>query len=181
MASGLMERGTEYSVDDLSARLLPELRRVDGLTISGGEPLLQAGPLAALVARLRETMPDLEVLVYTGYTPEQARQMGDEVARLLDHTDILIDGPFLEEEPNRLVWRGSDNQRVHLISPRAAKYEAESGSEWEEPRPIGIQMLTPDSFRIVGIPRRGDVARYRATLAASGLIMGDGTGASVDR
>ena len=38
-----------------------------------------------------------------------------------------------------------------------------------EQRPLQVQMLSATRFRIIGIPRRGDIAAYRAAMAARGL------------
>jgi anaerobic ribonucleoside-triphosphate reductase activating protein len=61
----------------------------------------------------------LDVVTYTGYTFEelQSKASGDEnVKRLLAATDILVDGPYIEEERGwELPFRGSRNQRLILV------------------------------------------------------------------
>ena len=83
-----------------------------GVTFSGGEPFCQAGPLAELARRVHGIGKD--VVTFTGYTYEQLLAMGDpSVQALLDGTDLLIDGPFLEGQKNlELRFRGSENQRL---------------------------------------------------------------------
>jgi anaerobic ribonucleoside-triphosphate reductase activating protein len=87
---------------------------LSGLTISGGEPVLQALAVAELARGIK--VSGKTVLLYSGYTLEelQALSCNDEaVALLLAHTDILIDGPFIEVERDiNLAFRGSRNQRV---------------------------------------------------------------------
>lgn len=57
-----------------------------------------------------------DVVVYSGYTLEQLEKMGETdpaVRRLLELCDILIDGPYLQEQRDlTLRFRGSANQRV---------------------------------------------------------------------
>ncbi|SDF89091.1 anaerobic ribonucleoside-triphosphate reductase activating protein [Desulfovibrio legallii] len=85
-----------------------------GVTLSGGEPFCQAAalcPVAQGVRALGKT-----VVAFTGYTFEELcrRAAADPwTARLLDLTDILIDGPYIEELRDlELRFRGSSNQRV---------------------------------------------------------------------
>src|SRR5262245_10990749 len=56
--------GEEVSVDDLFRRLASIGERIEGITISGGEPLQQLHPLLAFLRRVRgET--NLSVLLFT--------------------------------------------------------------------------------------------------------------------
>ncbi len=83
-----------------------------GITLSGGEPFCQPEPLAELARLVHGIGKD--VTVFTGYTYEQLLEQEDPAVKaLLEETDVLIDGPFLEAEKNlELVFRGSENQRV---------------------------------------------------------------------
>ena len=85
---------------------------LSGVTFSGGEPFCQAGPLAELGRRIKAD--GLDIWTYTGYTLEQLQKMHDEdIAALLDLTDVLIDGRFvLDERDLTLSFRGSRNQRL---------------------------------------------------------------------
>ena len=109
------------AVEDLAAQLAPLLAGLDGLSLSGGEPTLQAAPLTQLVRllRARPELEHLEVLSYSGFTLEELSARGADVSAYLAQLDILIDGRFERSAANDLAWRGSDNQRVHLLSPRA--------------------------------------------------------------
>lgn len=97
---------------------LKERPLVTGLTISGGEPFCQAGECAEL-ARAGKTLGK-DVVVYSGYTYEQIQQMATQdkgVADLLSLTDILIDGPYLQDQRDlSLPFRGSANQRMIKLS-----------------------------------------------------------------
>src|SRR5437660_3688563 len=86
-------------------------RNIEGITLLGGEPLAHAVGAAALARRVRAL--GLTVMVFSGYTLAEARQMSDPaVAELLAHTDILVDGPYLRERPEtRRRWIGSANQQ----------------------------------------------------------------------
>ena len=87
---------------------------IRGVTLTGGDPFLQAAPMAALAAGVRQMGKD--IITYTGYTWEQLLDMAakEEGAKsLLHNTDILGDGPYIHELRDlKLVFRGSKNQRV---------------------------------------------------------------------
>ena len=168
IAPELWAPGTPVAVESVARELLPLLAGADGLTISGGEPFAQAEALLALLARLRGDV-DPEILIYTGYQYEEIRAAEGAGADLLNSIDILIDGPFAREQPNTRQWRGSDNQRVWLLSPRAQRYAEQSDAPMPAVRPLQVQMLSATRFRLIGIPRRGDLAQYRAAMAARGL------------
>ena len=83
-----------------------------GVTFSGGEPFAQATGFAKLARLLRAA--GYELAAYTGYTFEQLYAMEDPAIRdLLGQLEILVDGPFVEEERSlSLRFRGSRNQRI---------------------------------------------------------------------
>lgn len=111
-----LEGGFIRDVDELLAVYdeNPLLAGVD--LFRAGEPFLQAAALCAVAERVRARGGD--VVTYTGYTYESllARaERGDapEIARLLELTDLLIDGPYLEALRDLdLPFRGSSNQRL---------------------------------------------------------------------
>lgn len=107
------EGGTSTAIADLLADIHAN-KLISGVTLSGGEPFEQPAP-CALVAR---TLKDegYNVWTYSGYLYEDllARAQDDPaVAALLDATDVLVDGPFVEAQKSyTLKWRGSANQRL---------------------------------------------------------------------
>ncbi len=95
-------------------RLLAEIRRsplVAGVTFSGGEPFAQAEALLPLAEALRADGRHL--MAFTGYTFEELMEGGEETRALLSTLDLLVDGPFVQEQRSlTLRFRGSKNQRV---------------------------------------------------------------------
>jgi anaerobic ribonucleoside-triphosphate reductase activating protein len=170
MSQELWGNGESVPVGEVAAQIAPHLAKADGLTISGGEPLDQAPALQALVRLLREEQP-VEVLCYSGYRIEDLRRRPD-TSGLLDDLDMLMDGPFMQHLPNTLQWRGSDNQRLHLLSDRARnEYSPTADLQWQAERPLTVQHLPDDSLRLIGIPRRGDLERYREALGQRGIML----------
>ena len=89
-----------------------------GITLSGGEPYTQAGPLAKLVEAIHHRGGD--VVAYTGYRLERLMELAkadDGILALLHETDLLIDGPFvLEMRCLEQPFVGSSNQRLVALS-----------------------------------------------------------------
>jgi anaerobic ribonucleoside-triphosphate reductase activating protein len=93
---------------------------IEGLTLLGGEPFDQAAPLAALAEAVRAD--GLSVMTFTGYVLEDLQAAGrEDWDRLLAATDLLVDGPYLAQRPERRrPWVGSDNQRFWFLTDRYA-------------------------------------------------------------
>ena len=82
-----------------------------GVTFSGGEPFAQAAGFARLAKLLKAH--GYEVASYSGYTFEQLLRGNDAQKALLENIDILIDGPFLQDQKTlETPFRGSRNQRI---------------------------------------------------------------------
>ena len=105
--------GKEVTVDSLY-KTLASNPLTDGITLSGGEPYLQAAACAELAQRAKAG--GFNVWCYSGYTFEEIIEIAkndDGFKALIEATDVLIDGMFLIEEKSlTLKWRGSQNQRV---------------------------------------------------------------------
>ncbi len=105
--------GYDLSVEDILQKIR-ENPLLDGVTLSGGEPLCQPRPLSYLAEEARKMGKN--VWLYSGFTWEQILNMREEdpdVRRLLDQVDVLVDGPFLQSQRSlELRFRGSSNQRL---------------------------------------------------------------------
>ena len=85
---------------------------LSGITLSGGEPFAQAEALCAVAEGVQAMRKN--VMTYTGYTLEALLARNDHwTNRLLELTDILVDGPYVEDLRDlELQFRGSSNQRL---------------------------------------------------------------------
>lgn len=105
--------GTLWSLDEIEKRFTGN-PLLSGVTLSGGEPFLQAAGCAEVARRAHAR--GLNVWTYTGYLFERLTDMAREdegVRALLAQTDVLVDGPFvLQERSLELEFRGSRNQRL---------------------------------------------------------------------
>ena len=83
---------------------------IQGLSILGGDPMEPENQkaLLPLLKRVHVFLPDKDVWLYTGYRFESVSG-----SPLLTYVDVVVDGPFLEEEKDlSLPFRGSRNQRI---------------------------------------------------------------------
>lgn len=101
--------GMEIAPVDLAKLLVGKLTPLhDGITFSGGDPLLQHEQLVSVVQYIRALRPEINIWVYTGYVYEEVAHLP-----LLQEIDVLVDGPFeLRQRDLQLPFRGSRNQRI---------------------------------------------------------------------
>ena len=108
------ERGYTITIDELYQQI-SEVKLIKGVTFSGGDPFLQAEAFAALGKKIKEA--GLDLVTYSGYTFEELKKTANtdkNIKALLEITDILIDGLYIDEQKNlNLPFRGSANQ--HMI------------------------------------------------------------------
>ncbi|MBU2461799.1 radical SAM protein [bacterium] len=90
---------------------------IEGVTFTGGEPLAQAKGLLFLAESIKSM--GLSITCYTGYLLQEILDDKLPYAKeLLNWIDLLIDGPYKEEENAPLFWRGSRNQKVYFLTDR---------------------------------------------------------------
>jgi anaerobic ribonucleoside-triphosphate reductase activating protein len=95
-----------------------QVHSIEGITILGGEPMIQAKGLAE-VAKSTKSL-GLSVMTFTGYRFEDLLDMDlPGVPEFLASTDLLVDGPFVANLPEKYRnWIGSSNQRFHYLTER---------------------------------------------------------------
>lgn len=109
---------TKETEDKLIELLSPGY--IQGLTLLGGEPFEPENQpeLTGLLRRVRKTYPDKDIWCYSGYLYDVdmipgGRVYTDVTDEMLSYIDVLVDGPFIEDEKDvTLVFRGSRNQRI---------------------------------------------------------------------
>ena len=140
--------------------LLLAVKEIEGITISGGEPFLQADSLAYLLSELRQRS-DLGIIIYTGYRLDELKEMNDRnTNRIIRFADIIIDGEYVDELNHGGALKGSDNQKVHFLSDRYLKYRAVYE---EKVRNVEVFATERDLF-MVGIPARETLQEYLSAV-----------------
>ena len=104
-----------------------EIYDIEGISLIGGEPFLQAKGLIRIAKWCQEN--NLSVVAFTGYElSEIEADILPEGKILLSYIDMLIDGAYDEElYDEERTWVGSKNQQVHFLTSRYTK-----GVEYEQ-------------------------------------------------
>ena len=142
----------------------PWLREAEGVTITGGEPFDQPEALDSLIREIRRRCNG-DILVFSGYSYEL---LVERHASILQAVDALISDPFVAEVGQSLPLRGSDNQRIWLLSELGRNRYRNISSEITAARRLDL-MMGQDTAWLAGIPAVGDMSRLRARLKEMGF------------
>ncbi len=87
-----------------------------GLSLLGGEPLSKLSDnrktVIAFAKEVKDKFPNKDIAIWSGYTLEEI-QADDTMKDILKYVDVLVDGPFIEEQKDLSIpFRGSRNQRI---------------------------------------------------------------------
>lgn len=110
-------QGKDFDIESYN-KLVDILNKsyVDGLTISGGDPLDQSdevlGELHKIIVFLKaDVKKNFNIWIYSGYYKEDL--IRESQKKILEVCDVLVDGPYIQEKRNiMLPFRGSENQRI---------------------------------------------------------------------
>ena len=112
--------GEEFNEEEILKRI-KENSILNGITISGGEPLCKENIPGVLkfIKDVKEIRPEFNVWCYSGYTLDQLIDRNDEETnKCLSEIDVLVDGRFVEAKKDpTLKFRGSRNQRILDLKP----------------------------------------------------------------
>jgi anaerobic ribonucleoside-triphosphate reductase activating protein len=152
--------GQTYAAGDIIARI-DEARMshaIEGITLLGGEPFAHAAAALGLAQAAHDR--GLSVMIFSGFTLEQLREHNSlEVKRLLDTTDILVDGPYMRELPETARrWIGSSNQRIHFLSDRYSPSDA----CWRQRNTLELR-LDGQGLSVNGFPSAANREFWRRT------------------
>lgn len=156
-----LDGGRLASISKLCEAILSQ-RGLEGVTISGGEPFLQPEALFCLLEKIRHNA-NLGVIVYTGFTLEQLRELNNpwiDMA-LNGYIDLLIDGEYIDELNDGKSLKGSANQRLLFLTDR---YLSDKGLYEGTTRNAEVRLSGNDVF-FVGIPSRETWDQWRSALA----------------
>lgn len=130
----------------------------DGITISGGEPLDQWDAVKIIAGTIRTACVDRTVWMFSGYTVEEIIEKGY-YGQLADCVDVLIAGPFVEEQRINTGIKGSINQTVVPFTSRGM-VEAKSY------RPGSTEILVDEqgNVKITGFPTKELVEKAKREL-----------------
>lgn len=121
--------------------------QITGITISGGEPFLQAQPLALMLKKVRALRPNIDVLAFSGYKYEDL--VWEQARALLSQLDLLIDGEYVDSLNNGTGLRGSSNQRFIFLTDRLQVFK----EEFENGVRAAEMIITDEGLFTIGIPK----------------------------
>lgn len=141
------------------------LSECDGVTLSGGEPFDQLPGLIALLKEIHNRC-DTNVLVFSGYPFEFLLESEVAWGGLID---ALVSDPFIEAIDQTKALRGSDNQRLHTLTPTGVVLF----SSYERPivkadKHLDVMFDVDGTVWLAGIPTRGDMAKLKTLLNEGG-------------
>lgn len=111
------ESGHYITFDAIQESLEQQIDLIQGITISGGEPLTQIDGVVELLTQIKTHYPKLDIMVYTGYTIEEAEKLPN-IQKLFAIINWLVDGKFiLKQKTLELLYRGSRNQKIIEFRP----------------------------------------------------------------
>jgi len=126
---------------------------IDGITLSGGEPLLQAKELSILAKAVQGA--GLTVMIFTGYSKMPSNP---DVQKLLRYTDMVIAGKFDPTKPSKVPLIGSSNQRV--IRPNNSKRIPNPLTDTTIPR--SEVQRDGKKLRLIGFPTKEEAESFKA-------------------
>ena len=98
-----LKGGKEISVEELVKDILKH-RRIDGVTLSGGDPFYQQDECVSLLKLLPE---HLDIWIYTGFKYEDIKD-----TQLAQMADYIVVGKFEQDKKITGKMYGSSNQRI---------------------------------------------------------------------
>lgn len=108
--------GSDYQPEALLKSILNHQERIEGITLSGGEPLQQLTGLISFLQLIRQNT-SLSVVLFSGYSWEEIHKMPHS-SQILKHIDILLAGRFIQEQRTASHLLGSANKTVHFLTNR---------------------------------------------------------------
>ncbi len=112
-------RGTRVKTNTLAQQILSRERHIEGITITGGEPLAQPDAVTELLVTVRRRS-SLSVVLFTGYELDELPRAFNAavVSRLIRHVDVLIAGRYDQRRRLASGLRGSANKTVRFLTSR---------------------------------------------------------------
>lgn len=111
----------QVSVDELYKTIIQniDISKLDGITITGGEPLQQPIEELLHLLELLNTITS-DIILYTGYEYSEIPNFlhEEQLFRLKQNISLLIDGPYIDSlNKDDLTLRGSTNQNLIFMKP----------------------------------------------------------------
>lgn len=136
---------------------------IEGITLTGGEPILQAEALLPLLKEIRTH--GFSVVCYTGFEyGELKKSKQPAIEQLLGLIDLLIDGPYLKDLPRGGPYCSGSNQKTRFLTNRYSPQDLID-------RPETVITLGKDKVEFTGILGNDLMSKIRDKLKKHGVDM----------
>lgn len=131
-------KGFLKDTDELIEQI-KNLELQDGITFSGGDPMIQAEACTEIAKACKEM--NLNIWCYTGFTFEEL--LIDPIkVEFLKYIDVLVDGKFeLDKKSYDAMYRGSTNQRIINVKDSLKKGKCVTIRKYKKKQPITINLF----------------------------------------
>ncbi len=100
--------GKDVEINELIDDIERNKKLIDGITLSGGDPLFQYVQVLDFLKTIRneKKLEKINIWLYTGFDFEQ---VNNDIKELVD---VIVDGKYVHSLPKQ-KWAGSSNQKVY--------------------------------------------------------------------
>jgi anaerobic ribonucleoside-triphosphate reductase activating protein len=156
--------GKDFSISQLTKTVHHYMQQIDGITVSGGEPLWQ---VAALSNFLESLPSSLDKMVFTGYRIDE---LDESQLNCISKFDLVVDGRFEKKNRGNYLWRGSANQKFY--SP-TGKYISDQLQVFYNTTTAGLEIIVNDnSMYFYGIPTASELDDICTNLQVKQILLG---------
>ncbi|MDE6781645.1 MAG: radical SAM protein [Ruminococcus sp.] len=158
-----MDSGYVKSMEEIKKYIL-SLDGIRGITVSGGEPLLQYNELRKLAFWIK-SRTDLDIMLYSGYTYSEILRKHPDAESFFKNIDIFIDGEYVDKLNTGSMYRGSDNQNIYFFTDRYRSYAEKILSSKQ--RDFSFEIDGSGEIYFIGIPPENFYRQFLQELEES--------------
>ena len=142
------EKANVLYVEQL-AKIIISQKEINGITISGGEPMMQAENLAKLLYIVLSERPKLDVIVFTGFEMQKINNLRF-TKKFIDYIDVLITGLYVDSLNDGKGMKGSINQKTLFLTDKLIEQK-----KYFENYSRNLEMhVREDNYLVIGIPKK---------------------------
>ena len=114
----LFNPNSEVSMTVIKEMISKIDKKIDGITITGGEPFCQAKDLFEIITFMLEITDD--ILIFTGYSKKEIYDLNNDYAiKCIEKATVVIYGEYVDElNDNHTPLIASSNQVIEFYNPK---------------------------------------------------------------
>ena len=153
--------GTDIDINNISLLIKSYSKKINGITISGGEPLWQSESLIELFKIIPNS---LDIMIYTGF---QVNEINSIQKKCISYADLLVDGRFEIDKKGDFLWKGSSNQN---ISSPTGKYNKHDLKNISSSKSKGLEVkVVKNNLYFYGVPPGNEINKIINNFNLNGL------------